>query len=216
MPPARASRQVQTPRREYNGPRWRLTGALVPAATRAEGVVVAARPNQGPADSARRPRPSPPDPDSATLYELLGVPVSATSAEITRSYREAMKRFHPDRVRPEHRAAAETMAKDLNRAYATLSNPVKRVAYDRTIRQQEVQDHLMRRYVSGLGAPPPGMDMHGSRLRRDITAPERKDVRRSERSAVISLFAVFVIITVAAIALILAAGLVSFVVREVF
>ncbi len=160
-------------------------------------------------------RTSPPiDPDAANLYELLGVRFEATSAEITRAYREAMKRFHPDRVPPEYRPAAESICKDLNRAYSILSNPVKRVAYDRTIRQEVAQDQIMRRYT-GMGAPPPSQQ-HAPGLKREPSAYERKDHRRSERSAIVSLFAIFVIVTVGAIGLILAAALVSYVVREVF
>jgi DnaJ-class molecular chaperone len=174
---------------------------------------VAARSNAGPRHAHAT---SGPDPDAENYYELLGVRYSATSTEITRAYREAMKRFHPDRVRPEHRQAAENICKDFNRAYATLSDPVERIAYDRTIRQQEMQDQIMRRYAAGFPGPASGADQHATALRRDITAAERRDHRRSERSAMISLLAVFVIVTVGAIGLILIAGVVSFLVREVF
>lgn len=174
---------------------------------------MAARSNAGPRHAHAT---SGPDPDAENYYQLLGVRYSATSAEITRAYREAMKRFHPDRVRPEHRQAAENVCKDFNRAYATLSDPVERIAYDRTIRQQEMQDQIMRRYAGGFPGPAPGLDQHAAGLRRDITAAERKDHRRSERSAMISLLAVFVIVTVGAIGLILIAGVASYLIREVF
>lgn len=177
---------------------------------------MAARPNPGPASGSRRDHVTPgPDPDAENFYELLGVRYSATSAEITRAYREAMKRFHPDRVRPEYRQAAENVCKEFNRAYATLSDPVDRIAYDRTIRQQEMQDQIMRRYTGGFPGPVAGMDQHAAGLRRTITAAERQDHRRSERSAFVSLVAVFVIVTVGAIGLILIAGVVSYLVREV-
>lgn len=165
--------------------------------------------------SGQHQRTIPPaDPDAANHYELLGVRLEATSAEITRAYREAMKRFHPDRVAPEYRPAAESICKDLNRAYSTLSNPVKRVAYDRTIRQEVVQDQIMRRYA-GMGGPPP-VQQHAPGLKREPTASERQDHRQSERSAIVSLFAIFVIVTVGAIGLILVAALVSFAFRELF
>ena len=61
-----------------------------------------------------------------------------------------MKRVHPDRQRPERRAASEDLARRLNAAYTTLSDPIKRQAYDRTIRQQVIQDQIMRRYVGGF------------------------------------------------------------------
>ncbi len=163
---------------------------------------MAARPNQGP------------NPDAANHYELLGIKYTATPAEVTRAYRAAMKRFHPDRVGPEHRQAAEHLSKEINRAYATLSNPTRRVAYDRSIRQQESQDLIMRRYTGGFAGPPATGDPYGASLKRDISAAERRDHRRSERSAIASLFAVFVIVTLVLIGLILMFSVISFVVRE--
>jgi curved DNA-binding protein CbpA len=157
------------------------------------------------------------DPDQENYYRLLGVPYSATSAQITKAYREAMKRFHPDRVRPEQRQAAEDLSKDLNRAYKTLSNPTDRLTYDRSIRHQEVQDQLMQRYVGGFAGPGlESADPHASRLRRDITPAEQNDRRRSERSAMVTLFSVFVVVTLGAIGLILIGGLVSFLWGELF
>lgn len=161
----------------------------------------------------QRSRTVPPsDPDTANLYELLGVRFDASADELTRAYREAMKRFHPDRVAPEYRAAAESICKDLNRAYGTLSNPVKRVAYDRSIRRSVVQDQVMRRYT-GMSGPPP---LHAPDLKRELSATERHEHRRSERSAVISLVAIFVIVTLVTIGAIVATGVVSFVLRAVF
>ncbi|MGH2618890.1 MAG: J domain-containing protein, partial [Thermomicrobiales bacterium] len=61
------------------------------------------------------------DPDEEDHYSLLGVPFTATHAEITRAYRRAIKRAHPDRQRPERREAAEEFARRLNAAYTMLS-----------------------------------------------------------------------------------------------
>ena len=90
------------------------------------------------------------DPDQEDHYSLLGVPFTATHAEITRAYRQAMKRVHPDRQLPERRLASEDLARRLNAAYTILADPLKRQAYDRTIRQQVIQDQIMRRYVGGF------------------------------------------------------------------
>lgn len=179
---------------------------------------MAARPNQDPGQRARSQTAGPsPDPDQETYYQLLNVAYTATAAEITRSYREAMKRYHPDRVRPEYRLAAENLSKDLNRAYKTLSDPVARLQYDKTIRNQEVQDQIMKRYVGGFaGADAGGFDPYSSNLKREVTEGEKKDHRRSERSAIVSLFSVFLVVTLGAIGLILIFGLVSFVARQVF
>ncbi len=106
----------------------------------------------------------------------------ATNAEITQAYRRAMKRAHPDRQSPERRAVAEETARRLNAAYTVLSDPIKRQAYDRSIRQQVIQDQIMRQYVGGFhtgsGAPRyPEME------RREPTAAERREQVAADRRA---------------------------------
>lgn len=127
-----------------------------------------------------------PDPDEEDHYALLGVPFMATHAEIRRAYRRAMKRAHPDRQRPERRAASEALARRLNAAYTVLSDPRKRQSYDRTIRQQVIQDQIMRRYVGGFQtfddvSKPAGMH------RREPTAVERRERIASDRQAALTL-----------------------------
>ena len=159
---------------------------------------------------ARAPIP-PPDPDEANYYQLLGVRSGASAAEITSAYRRAMKRSHPDRVHPDRRVAAEELAKLLNRAYATLANPITRQSYDRSVRAQEMQDQLMRRYVGGFGGPGiGGADPFAQALRREMSPAERADQRRAERSAMLSLLLIFVVATAVVIALIVLWAVVSF------
>ena len=178
---------------------------------------MAARPNQGsPPGSQLRP-PRAPDSSGETLYQLLSVPRTASSVEITKAYRLAMKRFHPDRVRPEHRSGAEELSKDLNRAYKTLSNPAARLAYDQSIRKADLQGQIMGRYTGEFGGPRAAhQDPHAARLKRDITEAERRDHRRSERSAVVSLFSIFLVVALGGIGLVLVGGLVSFLFQQLF
>lgn len=159
----------------------------------------------------------PPSPDEDNYYQLLGVPYRASEAEITRAYRLAMKRSHPDRVPPDRRAAAEELAKLLNRAYATLSDPIRRQAYDRTVHAQELQDELMRRYVGGFAGPGiGGADPFAQALKREMSAAEREDQRRADRSAMLSLLLVFVVATAVVIALIVLWAVVSFLLSLIF
>lgn len=65
-------------------------------------------------------------------YTLLGVHPSASPIDIRRAYREASKKYHPDTTTlPAATATAKFQV--LNEAYAVISNPDRRVAYDREI-----------------------------------------------------------------------------------
>lgn len=151
--------------------------------------------NAEPSSSGRASAAPGGDPNEEDFYALLGVPFMATHAEITRAYRRAMKRAHPDRQHPERRAAAEELARLLNAAYATLSDPVKRLAYDRTIRQQVIQDQIMRRYVGGFETFDGARGAAREHLRREPTAQERQKRSAADRQASLSLLLVAVGIT---------------------
>ena len=147
--------------------------------------------------------------DTETYYQLLGVPYSASQAEITRAYRAAMMRAHPDRVRPERRAAAEELAKLLNLAYATLADAEARRAYDERIKVRAVQDQIMGRYFGGFAGP--GMEAggpFGQELRRQMTGAERRERAEASRSATVTVVVAFVGLTAAIVVLLLAFSLV--------
>jgi molecular chaperone DnaJ len=76
-------------------------------------------------------------------YEVLGVDRSADAEALKKAYRALALRYHPDRNPDE--AAAEERFKEASEAYAVLSDPDKRRAYDRF-------------GFEGLGAQP-GFDM---------------------------------------------------------
>jgi hypothetical protein len=65
-------------------------------------------------------------------YALLGLHPSASPLEIRRAYRELSKRYHPDTT-DLPAATATVKFQQLNEAYANLSNPERRVAYDQQI-----------------------------------------------------------------------------------
>jgi DnaJ-class molecular chaperone len=60
-------------------------------------------------------------------YDVLGVPKTASAAEIKSAYRKQALQWHPDRNKsPE----AETRFKEINEAYQVLSDSKKKEAYD--------------------------------------------------------------------------------------
>ena len=61
-------------------------------------------------------------------YEVLGVTRNATPDELKSAFRTLARKYHPD-INKEH--DAEEKFKEINEAYAVLSDPDKRAAYDR-------------------------------------------------------------------------------------
>ena len=59
-------------------------------------------------------------------YEVLGIPRTATADDIKSAFRRLAREYHPDVNKS---ADAEEKFKELNEAYAVLSDPEKRVAF---------------------------------------------------------------------------------------
>ena len=61
-------------------------------------------------------------------YEVLGVAKDATADDIKKSFRKLAVKYHPDRNQGDN--SAEEKFKEINEAYAVLSDPEKRKKYD--------------------------------------------------------------------------------------
>ena len=83
-------------------------------------------------------------------YKILGVSKNATDAEIKKAFKTAARKYHPD-LHPESEKAAMTEKfKDVNEAYAVLSDKQKRTIYD------QVGQEGYQNYARGGGAGPTG------------------------------------------------------------
>lgn len=61
-----------------------------------------------------------------TLYDTLGASLDASLADIKRAYRRASAKAHPDKGGSDERQT------EINKAYAILGDPAKRLKYDQT------------------------------------------------------------------------------------
>lgn len=62
-------------------------------------------------------------------YQVLGISRDASDVDLKRAFRELARKHHPD-VNPENPEAGETF-REINEAYAALSDPQSRARYDR-------------------------------------------------------------------------------------
>lgn len=120
----------------------------------------------------------------ADHYEVLQVHPKATPEIISKAYRTLAARHHPDRQKPEDRPASEDLMKRINEAYAVLSDPQKRSAYDRSLSQADISKQGPR--SSPAGAPSPEAPRAGPGVRvadvsRCWSHPERQRVSTCTR-----------------------------------
>src|SRR2546426_7959684 len=83
-------------------------------------------------------------------YETLGVPRTASDAEIKKAFRKLAREHHPDVAK--NKKQAEEKFKEINEAYEVLGDPVKRKKYD----------DLGANWNAGADfRPPPGWESFG-------------------------------------------------------
>ncbi len=84
-------------------------------------------------------------------YKVLGVKRDSSLEEIKKAYRKLALKYHPDRTKGDK--AAEEKFKEINEAYAVLSNPEKRKQYDRfgstEFHRRFTQDDIFRGFDFG-------------------------------------------------------------------
>ena len=100
------------------------------------------------------------------FYTILGVSRRFSPAELKKNYRRLAKQHHPDR-NPGNRLAEETF-KQLSNAYHVLSDPVRRMEYDRFLQNRasarEAGSHSEEDFVFDFPEPPVFDDLAEWRL----------------------------------------------------
>jgi molecular chaperone DnaJ len=102
---------------------------------------------------------------SDDYYDLLGIAADADETEMRRAWRRLALRWHPDRAGP----GATAIFQMLSAAYAVLTDPVARAAYDRrrrvTARRSDASSG------DAVGAPPAGTRRTPGVMLRRLTGP---------------------------------------------
>lgn len=84
-------------------------------------------------------------------YDVLGLKKGATADEIKKAYRKLAVKYHPDK-NPDDKKAEERF-KEINEAYAVLSDPQKKTQYDQFgsdgFHQRYSQEDIFRGFNSG-------------------------------------------------------------------
>jgi curved DNA-binding protein CbpA len=70
-----------------------------------------------------------------SYYEILGVPPTASEAEIRRAYARLVRQYHPDNNPGDPKAVEMTIL--INEAWEVLRDPVRRSAYDEAFRRSQ-------------------------------------------------------------------------------
>jgi DnaJ-class molecular chaperone len=82
-----------------------------------------------------------------TLYDMLEVSQFVTPNVLRAAYRSLVQSFHPDKNSGTDTASGRSA--EINDAYSILSDPVKRLCYDKTLGQQATR--VERRGVKPSG-----------------------------------------------------------------
>lgn len=128
-------------------------------------------------------------------YFILGIHIYAREAEIKQAYRKLALQFHPDR---NSSPDASTIFREVNEAYEILSDPQRKLAYDRLLKGDDqyaaeseptTATHRDPRYRP----KPPGFVFNRSSKKKELVNLMQGYLPHAMYSSRIALFCVFVL-----------------------
>jgi DnaJ-class molecular chaperone len=121
--------------------------------------------------------------NTADYYELLNISRDASDEEIKKSFRIQALLFHPDRHKGD--AEKEEMFKRISEAYEVLSDPQKRLFYDRTGSYSGLNSFFGGGHQSGRGCGGGGCGRgRGAMWRMFMARPQVFDIHISRERAI--------------------------------
>ncbi len=90
--------------------------------------------------------------------EILGLGLTATRQEITRAYRRAARRWHPDRAPADREEEYRGRMQQVNAAYQRLKEFLEayRFRLEDTETGEDLGEWWRERFYTGVWGPPPG------------------------------------------------------------
>jgi DnaJ-class molecular chaperone len=97
--------------------------------------------------------------------ELLSLGLKATKKEIKAAYRQAARRWHPDRAPEGEEEAYRTRMQQINAAYQRLGQFIEDYRYElvESASPEDLQKWWAERFYTGVWGPPPPKDPGGGK-----------------------------------------------------
>lgn len=125
-------------------------------------------------------------------YTLFNLQKNASKQQIKNAYKKLVKQYHPDLYRGD-KAFAEQKMKEINEAYAILSNPEKKSEYDESLKPPEYSNSVSFTSTASTTTNPSSNSNSENRVRKFIT----EKLTKLDKKHQLQIFILFLIIILA-------------------
>lgn len=113
-------------------------------------------------------------------YKLMLLPHDASDGDIKRSYKQLLRKLHPDKAKGSSERA-ETAFKKLGEAFATLANPLKRAQYNEKLMEEAQVEESLR--LAFEGTEPRDERRHGRLAVRKYQVAQSEQLKKQADEA---------------------------------